>query len=186
MTDISSNALSKQIANLNHAIGKPLTEITRWFVLNPEVFFGEYNYGPDEFIMYNSGLTQFEFGKERHHTYVVDGEQLSLEIIDDYDIDEEFDIPYKLSEYSPVPSSFKACLGKVCQDVRIWKCKEALNGGERGEAGISYVFENGEEIFYCIYLHGELDSDFLLTRDQIDTSKVDSYYSLREAKEVIC
>jgi len=61
----------------------------------------------------------------------------------------------------------------------------SVAGGEFGEAGVSYLFEDGSELFYCIYLHDELDSDFLLQRAQIAPDEVVGGYSLVEGKEIL-
>ncbi len=176
--------LSDHKSELAKAIGKTLTEITRWFVIDLETFTTEFSYEPEQYIQYNTGLTSFQFGNDVKHTYFVNGEQLSLDLLEDSAADDGFSKQYLLSDFDPVQQSLKKFLGKTCIDVRIWKCKEALVGGEIGDAGISYRFEDGSELFYCIYIHGELDGDFLLEKDKVIPSEISSGYSLKEAKEI--
>jgi hypothetical protein len=61
---------------------------------------------------------------------------------------------------------------------------EDFESAEALEAAVSYRFEDGQEIFYVIYLHGEDDNDYLLTGDQVSRQRVARCYSLRVGKDV--
>jgi hypothetical protein len=62
--------------------------------------------------------------------------------------------------------------------VRIWKLQEEFESDEAKEAAVSYVFDNELELFYCIYLHGDLDADYLLLGNEVPREKVKTCISL--------
>jgi hypothetical protein len=90
------------------------------------------------------------------------------------------DKPYKLSEIDDrfVEKGFKDCLGQICEDIKIWTYFEDYVQGEAAQASISYVFSNGSEILYSIYLHGDLTEDFLLIDFPIPPEIVVDCYSV--------
>ncbi|MGK7917220.1 MAG: hypothetical protein AB4038_17010 [Prochloraceae cyanobacterium] len=77
-----------------------------------------------------------------------------------------------------IPNSLKECLGKVCQDVKIWTLKEDFDSEEAKEAAISYVLSKNLKLLSCIYLHGDLDSDYLLLGQDIPRERVATCFSL--------
>ena len=94
-------------------------------------------------------------------------------------ISDEFTQSYRLSSSERIASELlKECLGQVCKDVRIWRLKEEIESEEAKSAGISYLLSNGQELFYCIYLHSDLDSGYLLLEGDIQREKVASCFSL--------
>ena len=102
-------------------------------------------------------------------------------------------------------------MGKVCQDVRLWKFSETERdmridraegiwtptlaqeyeaeireeGEKLTDSGISYLLSNGEEIIYCCNLYDDDLCDRLLFVEDLNLEYVHSCYSLKENKYVI-
>ena len=125
-----------------------------------------------EFFSYNSGAVQRWFEDKLTHPLAVYGEQLSIVLLPETLSSDSFTRRYQLSEINLVPKALRDCLGKVYKDVRIWTLWEEFESEEAKEVAISYLLSNGNELFYSIYLHDDLDSDYLLVGQDVPREKM--------------
>lgn len=132
----------------------------------------------NDFFSHNSGSIQFCFDDNRYHVFDVWGEQLSLVALPEPLHRDEDSILYKLTEDTNSPTKLKSCIGRTCQDVRIWTLQEALQSDEAKEVAVSHLLSGGVEIFYCIYPHEDLDSDYLLLGEDVIREKAATCFSL--------
>lgn len=170
---------SKQKEILAKAIGKQLVEVERFFAMDLSSFLKYTSFKKTDFFSYNTGAVQLYFEDRLTHALSVYGEQLSIVLLPEIIASDGFAQSYRLSKMEQMaPELLKECLGKVCQDVRIWTLREEFESVEAKEAAVSYLLSNGQELFYCIYLHDDLDSDYLLLEQNIHREKVASCFSL--------
>jgi hypothetical protein len=85
---------------------------------------------------------------------------------------------FRLSNVKAAPFALKRCLGRICQDVRFWTLRENFESQEAKQVALSYLLSGGLELFYCIYLHEDLDSDYLLLGQDVPREKVATCFSL--------
>jgi len=160
------------------AIGRRLLEVQRFFQSGRSSFVEAQGLGEQDFFPLNSGATQFDFENGVSHAFDVYGEQLSLVLLPMKLENNEYATLYPLSEEPTAGAALKSCLGQVCRDVRIWTLKEDFESEEAKEAAVSYVLSSGAELFYCIYLHDDMDSDYLLFRQEVRLEKAATCYSV--------
>lgn len=175
---------SRQQKNLAKAIGRRLLEIERFFGIDLQSFLQYTCLEKEDFFTHNSGAVQFCFEEDLIQPFAVYGEQLSIVLLPESLANDDFTQKYQLSRFDFVPILLKNCLGKVCQDVRIWTLKEDFESEEAKEVAVSYVFSNEQELFYCIYLHEDLDSDYLLLGKDVPRERVATCYSIRDGKYI--
>lgn len=169
---------SKRKQILAAAIGRRLEEIQRLFSLDLPAFLEDGRFTEAEFFSNNTGSVQMCFENGLTHVLDVWGEQLSIVVLSDSLQSHDSASLYRLTEIESAPATLTRCIGQICQDVRIWTLQEEFESSEAKEAAVSYVLENGEELFYCIYLHEDLDSDFLLPGSNVPRDKVAGCISL--------
>lgn len=171
--------LSKNTKKLKQSIGKRLLEIKRFFGMDIFDFLKNYHsLTADQFFSYNSGAVELCFEGDLNHSLAVYGEQLSIIIVPEKLSSDGFAKCYQLSEEKFASEELKSCLNTVCQDIRIWTLREEFESEEAKEVAISYLFSNKRELFYCIYLHEDLDSDYLLLEKDVPREKVASCFSI--------
>lgn len=171
--------LSRQKEILAKAIGCHLIEVERFFEMDLESFLKYCPFTEVDFFSRNSGSLQLCFDEGLTHTFTVYGEQLSLVLLPKTFSGDGFGKWYRLSEADNLASEYlKDCLGKICQDVCIWTLHEDFESEEAKEVAVSYLFSNSCELFYCIYLHEDLDSDYLLLEQDVKLDKAASCFSL--------
>lgn len=171
---------SRRTDILAEAIGHRLIEIERLFLLDLERFLEDKRFESADYFSYNSGPVQLSFEGGLRHVLDVWGEQLSIIVLQESlqgDQDEQL---YRLSEMATAPQALKDCLGEICLDVRIWTLKEPFESEEAKEVAVSYLLANQSELFYCIYLHGDLDSDYLLLGPDVSRENVESCFSVAQ------
>lgn len=172
------------------AIGRRLTEVQRLFLRSPDQFVEEPGATATEYFSRNSGPTELHFdGVDVIHTLDVWGEQLSIVVLPaPLEVggfwSEAGEKLYRLSEMSSATADLVSCLGRTCTDVRIWTLQEDPETGEAKEAGVSYVLSDGVELFYCIYLHGDLNSDYLVLRRELPRDLPATCYSVAQGRYV--
>jgi hypothetical protein len=165
------------------AIGRRLVEVERLFLRTPEQFAQDGDFSPTEYFSRNSGPTQFHFDGGVTQVLDVWGEQLSLVVLPEPLRESEFwsqegERLYQLSSMDPPPPGLPSCLGKTCSDVRILTLNDPGDWEEAREAGVSYVLRPDLELIYCIYLHGDMDSDYLMLRSDLPRDLVARCYSI--------
>lgn len=185
-TELLSFLPSKQKTTLAKAIGKELTEIERFFEQDIKSFLKYSELAPTDFFSFNVGITKLSFESNLTHNFSIYSGQLSLVLLPEQDFTQEayFDGKwYQLSqaEYLSSPD-LRNCLGQICRDVRLWTLQEDFESEEAKEVAVSYLLDNGSELFYCIYLHEDLDSDYLLLKPEVDLTKAASCFSLAMGK----
>jgi hypothetical protein len=163
------------------AIGCRLVEVERLFLLDLPTFLEEERFTAEDFFPLNSGPVQLSFERGLTHTLGVWPSQLSIVVLPDTLSGSRDETLYRLSESAATPPALKSCLGLVCQDVRIWALQEEFESEEAKEVAVSYLLSGDVELFYCIYLHGDLDSDYLLLGSDVPRERVKSRVSLNEA-----
>lgn len=169
---------SHWIEFLAAAIGRDLVEVERLFLLDQAKFLENKYFTETDFFAYNSGPIQFWFDNNLVHVLDVWGEQLSIVILPDVLHSDEETILYKLTEDRNAPADLRSCLGRNCQDVRIWTLQENFHSEEAKEVAVSYLLSGGVELFYCIYLHEDLDSDYLLLGQNVSRERVATCFSV--------
>jgi hypothetical protein len=203
--DIESNKLSKQKLFLRTAIGKKLTEIERFFSIQPEDFWGYHNELSSQKFNYfylNPGATQFWFDDSCNYTFQYYSANAPIIRFPEIYPKDIYSV-YKLSQTEELASpKLKNCLGELCEDVRIWSFSETereiriekaegyWNSDsekeyqekeiEITESGISFLLSNGEEIIYCCNFYDDTLSDSLLFVEDINKDYVFSCFSLKE------
>lgn len=173
---------SRQKITLSKAIGKKLLQVERFFEQDLKAFVKYFELTPVDFFSLNVGITKLSFESDLTHNFSVYGGQLSIVLLPEKDFDQKpyFDGEwYQLSdaEYLSSPE-LRNCLGQICKDVRVWTLQEDFESEEAKEVAVSYLLADGSELFYCIYLHEDLDSDYLLLKPDVDLSKAASCFSL--------
>lgn len=163
---------------LSLCIGRRLVEIDRFFGIDLPSFLEGGHFTEAEYFSYNSGALQLYF--EGNLTYGLDvyGEQLSIVVLPMTLESDDFTKLYQLSKFSLVPPQLKNCIGKICRDIRIWTLQENFESSEAKQVAVSYLFDNESELFYCIYLVDDFDSDYLLLRQDVTLDKVASCFSI--------
>jgi hypothetical protein len=175
--------------SLRQAIGRKLVEIKRSFgiELEKEVsWFLERNSNKNLFYSHWIGGTQFCFEGGVFHAWAGYTDEYSVIFLPQQLSDSWCQSLYNLSDNADISRvSERDCLGATCKDVRIWKFKDDLDPGSLAmEAGVSYLLSNGQELFYCTYLHGDSDCDHLVLKSEILQSIVESVFSLLENCEI--
>jgi hypothetical protein len=171
---------SNQKDLLHKSIGRTLLEVERFFQMDVLTFLKYTSFEKNEFFSHNSGCTQFYFKECINHSFGSFEEQLSIVLLPNSPSEDDITKSYMLSTITDelVSSQFKSCIGKVCQDVRIWTLQEDFESEEAKEAAVSYFFQDDLELFYCIYLHKDLDNDYLLLAPEIQGERVATCFSL--------
>jgi hypothetical protein len=166
------------------AIGRQLLEVERLFLLDPPTFLQEARFTPADFFALNSGPVQLYFDGQLAHVLAVWPSQLSIVALPTHLSSYNEEQLYRLSKNADASPQLKACLGQTCLDVRIWTLREEFEGEFESETAkevaVSYVFDDGLELFYCIYLHDDLDSDYLLLGPDVPRERVMSCISLAQ------
>ena len=174
---------SKRKNILAKAIGKKLIEIERFFEQDLESFLINEELPAINFFSLNVGLTKLIFESNLFHNFSIYGGQLSIILLPERDFDKKpyFDGEwYQLSQAKYLSTQdLRNCLEQTCIDVRLWTLQEDFESEEAKEVAVSYLLANGSELFYCIYLHEDLDSDYLLLKPDVDLTKVASCFSLK-------
>lgn len=171
-------------ALLAAAIGATLVDVERLFTLDLATFLADERYREEDFFPCNSGPTQLRFDGGLLPVLAVWGEQLSLVVLDEPLAADDYGAVYRLSDTSAAPSWLRSCLGRRCEDVRIWTFEEDFATEEAKQAGVSYLLSGGIELLYCIYLHGAQDGDALIAADEVRPELVASCYSLAQDREL--
>jgi hypothetical protein len=177
-TELLTLLPSKQKDLLAKSIGCRLIEIERFFGSDVPSFLAGGHFTEADYFSYNSGAVQLNF--ESNLTYGLDvyGEELSIVVLPMNLSSNGFAKLYRLSEFTAAPPTLKNCIGKTCHDVRIWELQEEFESEEAKEVAVSYLLDNGSELFYCIYLLDDFDSDYLLLGQDVPRDKVASCFSI--------
>jgi hypothetical protein len=163
---------------LAEAIGRRLVDVERFFQMDPSRFLTHTRFAAGQFFTHNSGPVQLCFACGVAIALVSWPEQLSLVVLPEPLSETGDDRLYRLSERGDVPPALADCLGRVCRDVRIWTLREEFEADEARQAAVSFLLEGGPELFYGTYLHGDLDSDYLLLGQEVPRDRVESRFSL--------
>jgi hypothetical protein len=160
------------------SLSRRLIEVERFFGLDLSSFLENERFSEADYFSYNSGAVQLRFEGNLTHSLAVYGEQLSIVVLPESLSSDGFAELYQLSEVNSAPLVLRDCLGRICQDVRIWTLQEEFESEEAKEVALSYVLSGDLELFYCIYLHGDLDSDYLLLGQDVPREKVANCFSV--------
>ncbi|MBD2770392.1 hypothetical protein IC235_21105 [Hymenobacter sp. BT664] len=169
---------SKQKDFLTKSIGRHLLEVERFFSIDLPSFLEGGHFNEADYFSYNSGAVQLHFADNLTYGLDIYGEELSIVILPGHLSSDGFMRPYCLSATAAASRSLKDCLGRVCQDVRIWTLQEDFESEEAKEVALSYVLSDERELFYCIYLVDDCDSGYLLSGQDISRERVASCFSI--------
>ncbi len=175
---------SQRTEVLGAAIGRRLLEVERLFLLDVPTFLEDARFTSSDFFSYNSGPVQLHFEGALRHVLSVWPSQLSLVAMKDELHETKYDKLYRLSDCEAAHPALKDCLGRTCEDVRIWTLREDFESEEATEVAVSYLLSGGVELFYCIYLHSDLDSDYLLLGTDVPRKRVKSCASLARGETI--
>jgi hypothetical protein len=173
---------SQRIEVLAAAIGRKLVEVERLFLLDLPTFLEDARFSATDFFALNSGPVQLHFSGSLTQVLDVWPSQLSIINPPDPLISSQDEKLYRLSEDVGASPELKSCLGRECQDVRIWTLKEDFESEEAKQVAVSYIFTGDRELFYCTYLHGDLDSDYLLPGADVPRRSVKSCFSFAHGR----
>jgi hypothetical protein len=162
-----------------------LIDIKRLFFTTVEEFtYFNADRRADDYFAGNSGVTSFILSGDVINTFGVWGEALSLVVYQEPIDANEDAFLVSLSETPYARSEFKSLLASVCVDVRIWTFKDLRDEREPKQAGVSYLFDDGREILYSIYLQGEGDND-CLGFTPLPLERVGSCYSVKDMIDIL-
>lgn len=181
-SELSQHLPSQRMQVLAAAIGRNLLEVERLFLLDLPTFLEDARFKATDFFALNSGPVQLHFDRSLTEVLDVWPSQLSIINLPDPLMPSRDEKLYRLSEDADASPALKSCLGRACQDVRIWTLKEDFESEEAAEVAVSYAFTGDRELFYCIYLHGDLDSDYLLPGADVPRRSVKSCFSLAQGR----
>ncbi|WP_437942616.1 hypothetical protein [Sorangium sp. So ce341] len=167
--DLPALLPSRNLGRLAQALGRRLLEIERIFTLSPESFADGGLRDVRTYFRRCSGPTRFLFEGGVEHAYGEWGSQLSVVLLPEPPEPDEDQRAWRLGGAG---DPLSACLGGACADVRIWILDDGLATDEAKECSISYLLEGGAEVFYCTWLHGDLDTDYLLPGDEVPRERV--------------
>src|SRR5262245_38300198 len=167
---------SAQTKHLGAAIGRCLVEIDRLLVTTREDFVARGG-ADDEYFARASGPAQLRFDDGSIHVLSVWPSELSL-LVKDQPLAPDWAAEVFALSTTSARAELRACLGRRCEDVRIWTVAEEVDWDAAREAAISYLLSGGVELFYAIYLHGDLDSDYLMLCEEVPRDKVARCWSI--------
>ncbi|AHH97293.1 hypothetical protein [Kutzneria albida] len=150
---------------LGRAIGRSLVEVERVTATPVEEFVQDGGAAPD-YLAKLSGPTQLTFSGGLVHSLAVWPSQLSLLVEDSPLPEDPYADRYRLSELG-APSWLRALVGLTVRDVRVHLYQDEVPSDEARQAAVSYVFDEGTELYYCVYLHGRMDGDELLLPGEV-------------------
>jgi len=186
LTDTELLALlpSKQRDFLAKSIGRRLIEVERFFGSDVPSFLEGGYFSEADYFSYNSGAVHLHF--EGNLTYGLDvyGSELSIVVFPGTLSSDGFMKLYQLSEITAASRSLKDCLGRICQDVRIWTLQEDFESEEAKEVALSFLLAGERELFYCIYLLDDCDSGYLLLGQDVPREKVASCFSIARGEYI--
>jgi len=153
---------SRNIDRLAAAIGHCLRDVVRVFVRSETAFGADGAFDARDEFRFNSGQTMFSFD-EVVQTIGVWASQLSVALMSEADRELLTGDPdCRVMRLSESGDALVHLLGLPCEDVRIWTYEDGDDSDRACESAISYCLHGGAEIFYCTWLHGDMDSDYLL------------------------
>ena len=173
--DLRALLPSRNRARLAQAIGRQLVDIERIFSLDLESFVAGGRRNPADFFRRNSGPTRFVFDGGLGLAFADWGEQLSVILLPDRF---ERDIGQQLYRLSESPDPLRRILDRTCRDVRIWTYAEDFDADEAMECAVSFVLDGPEGVFYCTWLHGDMDADYVLPADEVPLDRAASCLSV--------
>lgn len=163
---------------LGRAIGRSLVDVERHLAVDPEQF-SKRGGRPDDWFAVASGPTQLMFGPELVHPLAVWPSALSIVVYGEPLLDDPYAPRYRLSA-TKAPAWLWACAGQTVTDVRVHMYRDEAPALEPCQAAVSYCLSSGVEVFYCIYLHGRMDSDELMPGDAVPRDRIARSVSVRD------
>jgi hypothetical protein len=173
--DLFSLLPSRSRARIAQAIGRRLVDVERIFSLDLDTFVDGGRRAPADFFRRNSGATRFVFDGGLGLAFSEWGEQLSVVLLPS---SFEPDIGQQLSRLEESPDPLRRVLGRTCRDVRVWTYAEDFEADEAMECAVSFVLEGPEEVFYCTWLHGDMDADYVLPAEEVPLDRAASWMSV--------
>ena len=157
------------------AIGRRLVEVERIFTLDLNSFVEGGLRDPKQFFRRNSGPTRFLFDGGFSLSFGEWGEQLSVVILHQAF---EPDVEQRICRLSGSGDGLASLLGRICRDVRVWTYREDFETSEAMECAVSFLLDEDAEIFYCTWLHGDMDADYVLPRKDVPLQRAAACYSV--------
>lgn len=160
--ELAATLPSRSVDRLATAIGRRLRDVTRVFMRSTTRFGADGRFDARDEFRYNAGPTLFSFD-EVSHTFGDWPSQLSLVLLTELDSELPLDDPaVRIVRLSESGDALVQLLGLPCEDVRIWTYEDGPDSDRACESAVSYCLRGGAEIFYCTWLHGDLDADYVL------------------------
>ncbi|MFJ6484784.1 MULTISPECIES: hypothetical protein [unclassified Streptomyces] len=151
---------------LRRAVGRTLEDIERITSTRPADF-TERGGAASLFFPSVSGPVQLEFSDGLIHALTVWPSGLSVLVHDEALGDDPYADRHRLSRTPQAPDWLRSLLGRTVLDVRVHLHRDEVPSEEPRQAAVSYVLDNGEELFYAVYVHGRMDGDELLRREDV-------------------
>lgn len=171
-----------QRALLTRAIGLQLLEIERLLWTGSEDHRARGG-DPRLYFARASGPTQLGFSSGISHQLAVWPSALSV-IVDGRPLASDPDAHWVALSRCPCEQRedwLFGCLGCRIIDVRVHLYQGPEVASTPPQAAISYCLDSGVELFYAIYIHGQMDGDQLLRTDAIRWDSVSHSVSLGDA-----
>jgi hypothetical protein len=154
-------------ALLRSAIGRTLEQVDRLLVTTPDDFVDRGG-PPMGFFAQASGPVELLFSGGLVHALSTWPSQLSVLVEPDKLGPDPYAVRYRLSASQQVaPAWLVSALGATVDAVRVWVYRDDVPSDEARQAAVSYVLGTGLELFYCTYLHGRMDGDELVRREDL-------------------
>lgn len=166
--DLRALLPSRHRPALAAVIGRRLLDVERLFSLDAAQFSDGGRRAPATFFRRNVGPTRFVFEGGGALAFTDWPSQRSVVVLPGAF---EPDVGQQLHRLSESSDPLRRALGRTCHDVRVWTLADDAGAGEALECAVSVALD-AEELFYCTWLHGELDADFLLPSDEVPRARV--------------
>lgn len=160
---------------LGQAVGRRLVDVERIFSLDLDAFVEGGRRSPADHFGKNTGATRFVFEGGVALAFSEWGEQLSVVLLPGLFEPDVGQHVYRLTGSS---EPLRRMLGRTCRDVRVWTYAEDFDAEEAMECAVSFVLDGDEEVFYCTWLHGDLDSDYVLPAEEVPLDRAASWLSV--------
>lgn len=158
--DLFTYLPSHNLDRLAAAVGQRLRDVVRVFTAAP---FADDRFDARDEFRYRSGPTTFRFDGVAHDLSGW-GSQLSVVLLPTIaDADRVTDDDeHRVVRLGASGDAMAQLVGLRCEDVRIWTYDDGDDLDRACECAVSYLLHGGGEVAYCTWLHGDMDTDYVL------------------------
>jgi hypothetical protein len=169
---------TESIGVLGAAVGRPLLDVER-MTATTLADYVEIGGREGYYFVAVSGPVQLTFGGGAVHALYAAPSRFSV-LVDDAPLADHWLMDRHHVAEVPAPTWLRAVVGRIVRDVRIYFYKDGVDSDEPRQAAVSYVFDDDEELIYCIYLHGRMSGDELVRAADLLPDTIDRWSSVVE------